>query len=82
MRCRCKLNQTIPYKDSNGNFLEFTKGKYYDYTFEEHKETGSLLYKIDIDGFNLPIVKDKFHNIFCDIQEIREEKLNIIFKIK
>lgn len=78
MKCRCKLSQTIPYKDSNGNFLEFTKGNYYYYTFEEHKETGNLQYKIYIDGFSIPIVKNKFNNIFDDVEKVREDKLNTI----
>ena len=77
MKCRCKKNLDIPY-NLNGNFLEFLKGNDYNYITEIHKESEILLYKVDIEGFNLPMVENKFYIYFSDIEQIREEKLNII----
>jgi hypothetical protein len=79
MKCRCKLNNSIPYKDSNGNFLEFIKGEYYDYNVDTHKETGMLLYLISIESYvRIPMIQGKFDIIFDDIEKLREDKLNTI----
>ena len=76
--CRCVCNSKIP-NSLKGLFID---GNSYKYTTRIH-QTGMIIYQVSSDdgstGFTC--VKSRFLEHFDLIQEIREEKLNIILNI-
>lgn len=74
MNCRCKVAISIPD-------IIFIQGNYYTYRVETHEETGNKIYFVQYSEkqkIELPMMEDKFHEYFDNIQHLREEKLNKI----
>jgi hypothetical protein len=70
------------------NFAEFIEGNWYDYRIEVHEETKIEIYYISPRRQYVttsytdtqPMIKGTFKSNFCDLQQVREDKLNQILK--
>lgn len=63
------------FKIGSGNhFVEFLEGNWYEYTIDIHEETGTKLYYLD----GQPMLERTFRDNFDDLQQRREDRLNLI----
>jgi hypothetical protein len=63
------------------NFTEFIEGNWYDYRIEVHEETKIEIYYVTIPYIEpQPMMERTFKSNFCDLQQVREDKLNQILK--
>jgi hypothetical protein len=61
------------------NFTEFIEGNWYDYRIEVHEETKIEIYYVTTSYTDTqPMMERTFKSNFCDLQQVREDKLNQI----
>lgn len=67
----CKKNS---YIGSALNFIEFIEGNWYEYIIETSYMFGTNIYYVD----GCPMTERSFRDIFDDLQQRREDRLNLI----
>lgn len=60
-------------------FAEFIEGNWYEYTIEVHEETKIEIYYVQQNNIkNQPMTERTFRDNFDDLQQRREDRLNLI----